>query len=455
MDDKKLNELHAMASELMGVNSSQSSTFRKRMAAMISGGYDFADTLHNIFVDYGYPLSLEFSHFWNMYRRFGVARKVIELPTATCWQSEPEIEGNERFMREFEELVKRVDFFTRMKGLDTRQRVGRYAGMFMRVKDGKSPDQPLEGTLGGSSQLVEMMPLYESQLEVVESDTNPQSETYGDPVILQYSQSVAGSRNEESKQTLNIHASRIVFAAEGADDGWIYGIPALEPIFNSLMDLRKVIGGGAEGFYKNASQSIVFNLTDPSKMTSATADKLEKFNEQYDDFTKNRMRRSFWTPGMETQTLDSSLVNPKEFAMAALNDVAAGCDIPATILIGQQTGRLASTEDGRQFLSVQMSRRKNVCTPMLMSVLQWMMRWGILPKSDIEIEWDDLLARSDQEKLENAGSMAKVNESQFKSGGEAVFTSEEIREAGGYDSLPEEDLPDESLPEDDGELPDE
>jgi len=437
-DDKKLNELHQMASELTSaINADPNVTrdIRQRMASLTSGGYDWADTLHNVYLDFGYPMSLEFSNFWNMYRRFGIAKNVVELPVDTGWITPPEITGTDEFNNSIEALNKRINLWNRLKGLDTRQRVGRYAGMFMRVRDGQNPETPLKNQLPSENALVEMMPLYESQLKVVESDTSPSSETYGDPIILQYSQSEPGSRNEEAKNTVNIHASRIVFAAEGADNGWIYGIPALEPVYNSLMDLRKIIGGGGEGFYKNSSQNIVFDLKDAAS-AAAYKDKLEDFNHQYDDFARNRARRSMWTPGMEASVLQSTLVQPQQFFDIALNDVAAGSQIPATILIGKQTGRLASAEDSRHFLSVVQSRRTGFMTEMTRDVIDWCIRWGILPSSDYEVEWDDLLARSDEEKLSNAEKMSVINERQFKAGGDVPFSGEEIRDAAGFD--PEE-----------------
>ncbi len=450
--DSQLKELHAMAAELMAMSGdSVGNNNSLRSVAMMSGGYDYADTLHNIYLDFGYPSTLKFSNYWNMYRRFGVAKNVVELPVDAAWSTPPTIEGPEKFLAEIEKLNNRINLWLRIKGLDTRQRVGRYAGIFMRVRDGKEPDQPLEGTLNGESALMDMVPLYESQLEVIKSDTDPKSETFGQPLLLQYSQSIEGNRNEEIKNTISIHVSRVVFAAEGADDGWIYGIPALEAVYNSLMDLRKVIGGGGEGFYKNAAQNIVFNLKDTAS-AATYKDKLDKFNDQFDDFSHNRFRRSMWTPGMEATTLDSTLVQPKQFFDVALNDVAAGSQIPATILIGQQTGRLASDEDSQQFLATVQSRRENFMTEMIRDVFDWMIEYGILSSAEYEVEWDDLLARSDKERLENAKSMALVNRDQYNSGGEVPFTAEDIREAAGFDPEVEEEPGEEGEIEDDVDI---
>ena len=80
----KTDELHAMASELKVMSAASSATTLRGLAsAFKSGGYDFGDTLHNIYMDFGYPAQLEFKHFWNMYRRFGIAKNVVELPVNT------------------------------------------------------------------------------------------------------------------------------------------------------------------------------------------------------------------------------------------------------------------------------------------------------------------------------------------------------------------------------------
>ena len=307
----------------MQTNSTLDVGMRQRMAAVQSGGYDFADTLHNVYLDYGYPAHLTFFNFWNMYRRFGIATRAIELYPDQTWLDDPIVEGTDQFNTEMAALVADQGLWRRLKGLDTRQRVGRYAGLFMRVRDSKAPNLPIEGKLGGLAALVDIIPLYESQLEVIETEDNPRADNFGQPTMYQFKAGGVGSRNEKVASTFNIHPDRIIIAAEGADNGSIYGIPVLESIYNDLMDLRKVLGGGGEGFYKNAAQSIVFDLKDGASAKANEA-LLNKFNDNYDDFAQNRSRRAMWTPGMEANTLDSSLISPRDFADVSMMSISAG-----------------------------------------------------------------------------------------------------------------------------------
>lgn len=423
-------------------------SLRGRLAGALSGGYDFSDTMHNVFLDFGYPQTITFAQFWNMYRRFGIAKNVADLPVDTGWMTPPIVDGSAQFNRELERMIEDQHLWKRVKGLDNRQRVGRYAGLFMRVRDGKAPELPIESKLGGAGALVQMIPLYEGQLTVLETENDPTADDYGQPTMYQFNGGSVGNRNEKIRDSFSIHPARIIVAAEDSDNGSIQGVSSLEAPFNSLMDLRKIIGAGGEGFYRNAAQSVVFSLKDGAS-SKVNAPQLEAFNDQFDDFTRNRMRRSFMSPGLDPNVMSSDLGDPKNHFTNALNDVAAAAKTPATILIGQQTGRLASSEDGRQHMSMVNSRRENFMTEMVTDVLDWLIKWGILPASEFTVEWDDLLTLSDEEKLGNADKMATVNWSNFKAGESAVFSEDEIREAAGFD--PEDELPlgDETLPDND------
>ena len=234
----------------------------------------------------------------------------------------------------------------------------------MRVRDGKEPNEPLDSELNGLGSLVEMVPLYESQLEVMSTDNDPKSDNYGLPTMYQFNSAASGNRNEKARASFNIHPSRIVLAAEGADDGGIYGVSSLEACFNSLMDIRKIMGAGGEGFYRNAAQRFTFNLEDPMA-AQQNLELLESFNENFDEFIQSPFRRAMWTPGMKAESIQSDLINPKEFFFNCLHDISAASKIPATILIGQQTGRLASEEDSTHFLTMVQSRRANFITEMI------------------------------------------------------------------------------------------
>lgn len=423
--------------------------FDLRSAAMasrsgsFSGNYDQADTLHQIYEDFGYPDQLTFNNYWNMYRRFGVARSVCDIPVDFTWLDDPTVDGGATFNSQFEELVEKLKLWTRLKGLDKRQRVGRYAGLFVRVKDGKNPDQPLD-MLNGIDSVVSITPIYEGQLTPAETQQDPKSPEFGNPITYNYNSSSTGNRDDKTAKSLTIHHSRIIISAEDADDGSIYGISALEAPYNDLMDLRKICGAGGEGFYQNTRNAP--QITTREGFQAPKGKLLTDLEDQIDEYL-NKWRKTLVTNGLEFNYPDITLPNPEKYYQNSLNNISAASKIPNKILIGGQTGRLAADEDSELFLSLMMERRYGFGSDMIEAFINWCTKHKVLAEpSNLEIEWTDLLARSDDDKITAAERMAAVNEKQFRSGGSPVFSEEEIREQAGYDP--------EDLPEDNEELDD-
>ena len=405
--------------------------------AMIGGGYDYADTMHNIYEDFGYPHSLQFSHFWNMYRRFGVAKAVVDILVDLTWVDAPAVKSDsESFNNAFEELVNNTKLWNRMKGLDKRQRVGRYAGMYIQVRDGKMPREELK-SLAGIDSIVNLTPIYEGQLTVATVENDPRAENFGQPTMYDFNSSNSGNRNEEMKASFQIHPSRLIMAAEGADDGSIYGISSLECIYNDLMDLRKVTGAGGEGFYQNTRNAPVFSADDDF----TDEENEEQLAEAIDDWLAKHRKRLV-LKGIEAKFPNIQLSDPKEFYQNALNNIAAGSGIPAAFLVGQQTGRLASDKDSRHLMTIAQSRRDNFLTLLVETFVDWCIDHNVLPGDEYTVEWGDLLTLSSTEKVDVIEKMSAINEKQFRAGGQPVFSEEEMREYAGY-SIEAADMPDE------------
>ena len=413
------------------------------------GQYDASDNNHNVYLDLGYPAIVDFFMLYHMYSRFGVAKKAIEWPVETGFKTAPTIDASESFLSEFKKVVKKTKFWQRMKALDTRQRVGQYAGLYIRVRDGLTSDQPLAAALNGSGAIVGMTPLYQSQLTPTSYETDQNSDRFSLPVMYQLNTGDIGGRNKGSEASISIHWTRIVIAAEGSDNGGIFGVPVLEAGYNDLVDLRKINGGMAEGIYKNAAMKVVFNISDTTNSSLKTTI-LATLKDQFDSFIWTPFRRAFVAAGMDVNLLQTTLTDPKNANTNSMNDFAASVGISSSILLGNQTGKLAGDQDEVASLSVVQSRRENWMTEMIESVIDWMIFNGVLPKEEYELEWDDLLSMSDEAKLGNAKTMTETNKNNFSAGGGLVYTDDEIRTSAGFDELGF-DIPSEDLNEEDFE----
>lgn len=409
-------------------------------ASIRTGTYDQSDALHNVYHDFGYPCELSFFNLINMYRRFGPAAAVVDIPPDLSWLTSPTIKGNEKFNSELKKLIKKTKLWNRTKGLDKRQRVGRYAGMFIEISDNKKPDQPV-GSLSGIANIRNLKPMYEGQLHVLNTEQDVTKDNYAQPIMYEFRNTDSSNKNPDENTSFHIHPDRLIIAAEGADDGSIYGFSSLENIFNDLMDLRKISGAGGEGFYQNTRSAPVIEIDKDTK--APTEPEQEKLTKELDDFL-SKYQKKFIARGMKFVYPNIKLDSPKEFAENSWNNISSGSKISTNILRGVQTGVLAGDKDSKSTMIMIQSRRENFLTELVTTIIDWFIFHKVLPFSDYEIVWDDLTAASEDEKLDIGKKMAEINEKAFKSGMSPVFTEDEIREASGKEPL-EFEIPNEKI----------
>lgn len=420
----------------------------------LMSGYHGADTKRNVWEAVGYPDQVDFDDQYNLQDRLGLAKAVIMLPPTYTWSKPPNVfdqpiedeHGNliERDPTEFEQavnvLVKKYKLWQRLKGMDWRQRVGRYGGITIGAREpngeGKSPSDPLEAS--GLESLVRLSPVLESQIDVTESSTinDFNSESFGHPEYYNYRSNVTGDINAIENAQFQLDPTRVYVYGEGADDGSIYGIPALQNVFNSLLSWEKLVAAMAEGSYKNAKHRTVLNINDERTAGAMAKDSQAKddLNESIDEFEAG-FNSMMLLAGVEAKTLQTALTDPSGTAGLILQDVSAGSGIEKTVLVGFETGERSSQENMSGWLSKMNTRRENEGTDMVTGFLQHLVDVGILPqpKDEILVVWEDLLSVSDEQKLDNAGKMADINKKSFDAGGSTIFFEDEIRETAGYE----------------------
>nr|WP_323130817.1 anti-CBASS Acb1 family protein [Sinorhizobium medicae] len=308
----------------------------------------------------------------------------------------------------------------------------------LRVADSKRFDQPVDRASGGLNGLVEVIPAWEGQLQVSQWDTDETSETYGLPKMYQFNESAVDTTIKQPRN-LVIHPDRVIIWSK---DGTVHGSSALEPGYNSLTDMEKVRGAGGEGFWKNAKSAPVLEVDKEAKidmmakaMGVSVEDLADKMNEQVAEYNAG-FDQLLMIMGMQAKQLNVTLPSPEHFYAIALQDFAASMNMPVKILVGMQTGERASQEDASEWAQTNMSRRANQTVPNIMSLVNRLERFGILPEKDWFLDWTDLTESSMSEKIDRASKMAETNQ---KMGTGVVFTDEEIRAVVGYEPLSDAD----------------
>lgn len=410
------------------------------------GGYHGADRKRQIWDQAGYPELVLPEMLWNSSRRNGIARGIINMKAGESWQDDPIIyDGDEDPERrannptEFEQAIDKWaeewELWERLAGADKRQMVMRYSGLiiFAREPNSATSQDPLQ-QLAGPEAITKIMPVFETEIEVNEAIQDASSPDYGQPKHFHFRSETTGSRNTWIEQDFILHPSRVVTFAEGADDGSIYGISEFESYYNALLDIEKIRMAGGEGFYKNASQKLNINL-DPTITQGLSEEQQDAFDDNIDDFNRD-INKVLITAGAEAKSLQASMTDPKEFLQAGYNEVAAGSGLPLTIIIGMQTGRLASDEDQTQKTVLIQTRQKKWCTPMIKKMLKHLIKHNALPQPSsgkVNVAWPDITEPSFKDKVEVTEKMMMTNERSVKAQMAPVFSTEFMQEFAGVE----------------------
>ena len=132
-----------------------------------------------------------------------------------------------------------------------------------------------------------------------------------------------------------------------------------------------------------------------------------------------------------------TLPNPKEFADTSRNNIASGSFMAVAIIFGQQMGVRASDKDFDMIMLFVQSRRENYCNELTKDIIDWFIRYNVLPSAEYTIEWEDLTEASNEDKIKLATEMMGVNEKATRGQLPPAFEIDEIREIAGYESIPE------------------
>ena len=428
---------------------------RRAREGLISGMYGSLDAKRpRAWEQYGYPEEVTFDALLKAYERGGAAHGAVHRILDKCWREAPRVKQPEAdeetpWETKLGKVFKAAGVWRKLRDLDRRNMVGRYAAVIYRVADG----QPLSAPLVRAQKLVDVVPLYESQIQVTAWDSDTASPTFGKPLMFQYRARRPGSGDTQGQpdQWADVHPSRVQILAEGSVGDFFDGVPLLKAGFNSLIDLEKVSGGSAESFLKNSSRTLVLSMEAGSSLqqlaatpgtTAPTGADIKTAIEEKTQALNRNIDGSIVLQGGEASTLQTTVADPGPAFEVAANMFAASVQIPYTVLFGQQTGRLASDQDIADMNERCAGRQTQELTPMIEEFVTRMQAAGIIDEGEFEVEWPELDAMTEGEQLDNAAKMASINKANMDAGQPAAFDGNEIRRVAGFEERDElKDIP--------------
>jgi hypothetical protein len=116
---------------------------------------------------------------------------------------------------------------------------------------------------------------------------------------------------------------------------------------------------------------------------------------------ENNLRRILVNRGINLESLAQQIADPKGHVEVQIQMISAITGIPKRILTGSERGELSSSQDTDQWLSMIKERREEYAEPnIIRPLVDRLMKYGILPETDYQVDWEDLFAPSEKEKAE-------------------------------------------------------
>ena len=344
---------------------------------------------------------ISYEKFYARYRRQDIAKAIIDRPVIATWQGPLEVlETNDKDQTPFEkawiDLDKQFGLKTRLSRVDRLTRIGRYGVLLLGLDDVKKTADLVTPVTVGKRSLMYVKPFGENSAKIKTYNENSKNSRYGLPEV--YSIEVSDMANGSSI-TVDVHHSRVIHVVDDNLESEIYGTPALEPVYNRLMDLEKVIGGDAEMFWRGARPGYQGIVDKDTQVTTAFTDSLK---DQIDEFEHN-LRRILVNEGVKYEALAPQISDPVNHVQVLLQMISSETGIPIRVLVGSERGELASSQDRGEWLSYVQARRREHAEPRMVRLLvDRLIQYGILPKptSTYWVAWEDIFAQSEKERVE-------------------------------------------------------
>jgi hypothetical protein len=371
-------------------------TARVGLTQQLGWLFDGRRKMHEVF---GYKPALRYQDYKAQYLRGHLAHRLIKAYPEATWSQPPSVtEDNQEdtetaFEAAWDTLQQRLDVYGVLERTDVLANLGQYAVVVLRLKGQTDLTQPAT-PVRGPDDLDYLTPYSEEFATVKVIEQNPALPTFGQPqtYVINF------DRQRSALRTGLVHASRIVHVAEDLLDDALYGIPRLEPIYNTLDDLMKITGGAAEMFYRDAKRRIALEVRDDYRLEpedeTALSDEIAEYMHDLKDFIRVK--------GVDVKDLSGHTVtSPKEHAAVLLDLIAATTGIPKRILFGNEAGQLASTQDEDAWL--QRVKRRQVQFAegrMLRPLVDRCITLGVLPApaQPYTILWSNLTSLSEEQR---------------------------------------------------------
>ena len=369
----------------------------------------------------GYPPSITKQNYRDLYDRMGLASRIVNIFPEESWSLLPEINENEdekesEFEKQWKEMQAEKNIYQVLKRVDVLSGIGRYGLLLIGIDDGKALNEAVDGinpvtgeTTEGEGtkerKLLYLKPFDESVVNIVKREGDAKSPRYGLPVkySIQFENVKDGTTGGESKE---VHWTRVLHVTDNRISSDIVGEPRMKKVYNRLLDIRKVLGGSGEMFWKGGFPGLAITV-DPTATISTTQQ--DDIKTELSNYSKS-LQRYLSLVGVDVKTLDSQVADPRGHLECQIDFICAALGIPKRIFVGSERGELASSQDAKAWNKRIGHRQEFYLTPLLIrEFIDRLIALHVLPVVEYYVvKWPDLNAPSDSEIAEVAGKQTEA-----------------------------------------------
>ena len=412
-------------------NSASSLTPRARLSHLAGQHFGGQRDLYEVM---GYPRQLTPEDYADDYLRQDIAARIIDAFPDATWRESPEIVASDEFAQAFEALDNRHQVWRTFHRLDRLTGMGHYGVLLLGLDGGEPMSQPAEGN---DYNLLYLQPHSERTAQITRWEDDPQSPRYGMPVLYRITTGTNWTGTGAGRKSMTVHHSRVIHVAERALEDVSIGTPRLERIYNRLMDLDKLLGGSAEMYWQNVAMMMAFLAEADSEIEPEDRDAMKA---QFEEM-QNGLRRFLTLQGTDAKNLAPGLQgsDPANHIEKQLDVIAGATGIPKRILMGSESGELASSQDENNWAARISERREQFAGPTVVEAfIGKAQRLGVLPRGFEGIEWPEADTLGEKGRAEIADKKAGALQKYLSAvGGDIIVTPDEFRAWLGEEPMPQ------------------
>lgn len=380
----------------------------------------------------GYPREIAIAEARSMFERNEVANRVVKARPKATWRGGFELIEDQNpkvdteFEKQWEEMEHRLKVTDVFKRADVLAGIARYAVIVICAPG--EVDQPLVSCK--AEEITQLLPFAEEDALIDEYDVDPLSVRFGRAKYYQIKRNTVATARATNALALSkrVHWTRTIHVADGLLDDNIYGEPRLKCIWNRLMDLEKVTGGGSEAFWKRADPGMQFDLDPTIDLDLTTPEGIAQqtdLNTKIEEY-EHGLRRILFTRGVKANVLNAGVSDIGPTVLSLMSLVSVGTGIPQRVLAGSEQGKLAAKQDRVSWDNEIIDRQNDWAEPHVVEpFIDMMIKLGALPEpKQYEVRWSTIRSMDDEQRAAVATSWAGLN----NTAAGVIVSADEIRE---------------------------